>query len=161
MQGGGEWGSVIVSALIATQSILLPMGVVCSTALSHLTLQGEEAWKRKVKAWMVNDSALFLASCIGEEERFSVGDPPPHSYSFRLPRWLSGKEPACQCRSCRRCGFDPWVRKIPWRRKWQISLVFLPGESHGWRSLADSGCSPWGLKRVRRYRVTVQAGIQP
>ena len=35
----------------------------------------------------------------------------------------------------RRCGFDPWVRKIPWRRAWQRSLVFLPGESHGQRSL--------------------------
>ena len=33
-----------------------------------------------------------------------------------LPCWLSGKEPACQCRRCR---FNPWVRKIPWRRKWQ------------------------------------------
>ena len=39
----------------------------------------------------------------------------------RLPWWLSGKEPACQCR---RCGFDPWVRKTPWRRKWQPAAVF-------------------------------------
>ena len=39
---------------------------------------------------------------------------------------------------------DPWVRKIPWRRKWQPSLVFLPGESHGQRSLA--GYSPWGCE---------------
>ena len=41
---------------------------------------------------------------------------------------------------------DPWVGKIPWRRKWQLTPVFLPGESHGQRSLA--GCSPWGCKRV-------------
>ena len=40
--------------------------------------------------------------------------------------------------------FDSWVRKIPWRRKWQTTPVFLPGESHGQRSLA--GCSPWGRK---------------
>ena len=46
-----------------------------------------------------------------------------------LPWWLSGKESICQCRSCRRCGFDPWVGKIPWRRKWQPTLVFLPGKS--------------------------------
>ena len=39
--------------------------------------------------------------------------------------------------------FDPWVRKIPWRRKWQPTPVFLPGESYG-QSLA--GCSPWGHK---------------
>ena len=39
-------------------------------------------------------------------------------------------------------GFNPWVRKIPWRRKWQPTPVFLPGESHGRRSLV--GYSPWG-----------------
>ena len=43
-----------------------------------------------------------------------------------LPRWLSGKEPACQHRRLR---FHPWVGKIPWRRKWQPTAVFLPGES--------------------------------
>ena len=37
--------------------------------------------------------------------------------------------------ACGKPGFDPWVRKIPWRRKWQPTPVFLPGESHGWRSL--------------------------
>ena len=46
-----------------------------------------------------------------------------------------------QCRGCKRRGFDPWVRKIPWRRKWQSTLVFLPGESHGQRSLLT--CNPW------------------
>ena len=61
-----------------------------------------------------------------------------------LPRWLSGKEPACQCRRCRRCGFDPWIRKIPWRRKWQPTPAFLLGESHGQRNLA--GSSPWGCE---------------
>ena len=52
----------------------------------------------------------------------------------------SGKEPACQCRRLKRRGFDPWVRKIPWRRAWQLALVFLLGESHGQRSLV--GYSP-------------------
>ena len=42
--------------------------------------------------------------------------------------------------------FDPWFRKIPWRRKWQITPVFLPGESHGQRSLA--GYSSWGHKEL-------------
>ena len=41
---------------------------------------------------------------------------------------------------CKRPGLDPWVRKIPWRRKWQPTPVFLPGESHGRRSLV--GYSP-------------------
>ena len=44
----------------------------------------------------------------------------------------------------KRCGFDPWVRKIPWKRAWQPISVLLPGESHGRRSLA--GYSPQGHK---------------
>ena len=44
----------------------------------------------------------------------------------------------------KRFRFNPWVGKIPWRRAWQPTLVFLPGESHGQRSLA--GYSPKGLK---------------
>ena len=68
-------------------------------------------------------------------------------YLFQeLPRWLSGKESACQCRRCKRCRFDPWVRKIPWRRKWQPTLVFLPGKCHGQRSMVS--CSLWGGKEL-------------
>ena len=48
------------------------------------------------------------------------------------------------CKKHRRCEFNPWVRKIPWRRKWQPIPVFLPGESHGQRNLM--GYSPWGRK---------------
>ena len=61
-----------------------------------------------------------------------------------LPRWLTGKESACQCRRHRRQRFSPWVRKIPWRRKWQPTPVFLPGKSHGQRSLVGHG--PQGHK---------------
>ena len=61
-----------------------------------------------------------------------------------FPGGAVGKEPACQCRRYTTCGFDPWVRKIPWRRAWQPTPVFLPGESHGQRSL--EGYSPWGRK---------------
>jgi len=45
---------------------------------------------------------------------------------------------------CRRPGFDPWVGKILWRREWQPTPVFLPGEFHGQRSLVDY--SPWDCK---------------
>ena len=53
-----------------------------------------------------------------------------------FPGGTSGKGPACQCRRPKRPGFDPWVGKIPWRRAWQPTPVFLSGESHGQRSLA-------------------------
>ena len=60
-----------------------------------------------------------------------------------LPRWFSGKKSACQCRKCR---FDPWIRKIPWRRKWQPTPVFLPGKFHGQKNLV--GYSPWGCREL-------------
>ena len=76
-----------------------------------------------------------------------------------FPVGISGKELASQCRKYKRCRFNPWVRtihkrsrfntwvkKMPWKRAWQPTSVFLPGESHGQRSLA--GYSPWG-GRVR------------
>ena len=70
-----------------------------------------------------------------------------------LPRRLSGKESACQCRRHR---FDPWVGKIPWRRKWQLTLVFLPGKSHGQRSY-----SQWGHKELdTTERLTLIPGSQ-
>ena len=62
---------------------------------------------------------------------------------WELPRWLSGKESACQSR---RHGFDPWVEKIPWRRKWHPTPVFLPGKSHRQRNLVRY--SPWGCKEL-------------
>ena len=58
----------------------------------------------------------------------------------------SGKEPSCQCRRHKRHRFDSCLGKIPWKRKWQPTPVFSPGEAHGQMSL--EGCSPWGRIRV-------------
>ena len=63
-----------------------------------------------------------------------------------FPAGASGKEHACQCRRLKRHGFNPWVRKIPWSRKWQPNSSPLAGESHRQRSLV--GCSPWGHKEL-------------
>ena len=63
-----------------------------------------------------------------------------------FPDGASGKEPTCQHRRLKGFRFDPWVGTIPWRRKWQPTPVFLPGESHGQRSLV--GFSPWGHKEL-------------
>ena len=70
---------------------------------------------------------------------------------FGLPGSFSGKESACQCK---RPGFDPWVRKIPWRRKWQPTPVLLPGKSRGQRSLVDY--ISWGRERVEHDLATKQ-----
>ena len=58
---------------------------------------------------------------------------------------LAVKDPPANERDVKRRGFNPGVRKIPWRRKWQPAPVFLPGKFHGQRGLADY--SPWGCKK--------------
>ena len=77
---------------------------------------------------------------------------------MRPPRWCCGKEPSCQCRRHKRCRFDPWVRKSPWRRAWQPTPVFLPTESHGQRGL--TGYSPQGHEESDKTEVTWHACTQ-
>ena len=64
-----------------------------------------------------------------------VACPPPRDLTDPGIKSSSLTSPPCNAE------FNPWVGKIPWRRKWQPTPVFLPGEFHGQRSLA--GCSPW------------------
>ena len=69
-----------------------------------------------------------------------------------FPGDASGKESACQSWRCKRLRFSSSVEKIPQRRAWHSTPVFLPGEFHGQRSLA--GYSPWGFKRLGHKLVT-------
>ena len=69
-----------------------------------------------------------------------------------FPSGASDKEPACQCRRCKRRRFDPWVGKICWRRARQPTPVFLPEKSHGQRSLV--GYSPQGFKELGTTEMT-------
>ena len=71
--------------------------------------------------WRPPGSCCKLLSCCG------------------LPWWLI-------CLQCGRPGFDPWLGKIPWRRKWRPTPVLLPGKFHGQRSLV--GYSPWGCEEL-------------
>ena len=80
--------------------------------------------------------ALFLATCGVLFSFFQLQMQTPG-----LPWWLRLSSVRLQCRRPR---FDPWVEKVPQRRKWQPTPVLLPGKSQGWRGLV--GCSPWGLK---------------
>ena len=78
-------------------------------------LQGvPTSWRRQNH---INEQIFVNESCVG------------------FPWWLSGEKSTRQCRRHKRLGFHPWVRKIPWRRKWQTTPVFLPGESHGQKRL--------------------------
>ena len=69
-----------------------------------------------------------------------------------VPPWKRTRLPS------RRCRFDPWAGKILWRRAWQPTPIFLPGESHGQRSLA--GYSPQGRRRVRDDLTTKQQKLK-
>ena len=82
-------------------------------------------WPIKKSYFYLNESTLNLCTNTG------------------LP---SGEEPACQYKRRRRCRFNPWIGKIPWRRKWQPNPVFLPRKFHWQRSLA--GYSPQGCKEL-------------
>ena len=64
---------------------------------------------------------------------------------FGLPSWLRWSR---ICMHCKRPWFHPWVRKIPWKREWLLTPVFLPRESHGQRSLVGYGL--WGRKGLDR-----------
>ena len=69
-------------------------------------------------------------------------------YHFIIPKCTSGKEPACQCRRHKRCGFHPWVRKIPWRRAGN-ALQYPCLGIHGQSSLV--GYSPWGSQNSQTW----------
>ena len=71
---------------------------------------------------------------------------------MEFPGGASGKESACQCRNH---GFDPCVRKIPWRRKWQPALVFLAWKIP-WTERSPAGYNPWGCKRIGHNLATKQ-----
>ena len=61
-----------------------------------------------------------------------------------FPGGASGKEPTCQCRGHKIHSFDPWVEKIPWRRAWQPTPVFLPGMDRGaWQATVHRVTESW------------------
>ena len=103
--------------------------------LSPWTIRERAVYLSKLLNQVVLPLRLFTdtmsSSCISQA---SLDLPSPLN---SIPWWLSCKEPLCQCRRPR---FDPWVGKIPWRNEWLPTAVFLPGESHGQRSL--EGYSP-------------------
>ena len=87
-----------------------------------------------------------------------------------FPGGFIGKEPARQCRRHEKCRFDSWLGKIHWRRAWQPTPVFLPGEFHGQRSLAGyslwghrvghnwSNLAQWEWQRLRRIFLRISKG---
>ena len=105
-----------------------------------------------VRSWGTFKNNIGFGSSVQLNYRGQVGPFKACSFSMGFPGGTSSKEPACQCRRHKRRGFDPWVKKIPWRRKWQPTPVFLPGESRGERSLVGYG--PWGRTELDTTEAT-------
>ena len=94
---------------------------------------------------MVNDVQPIIMEVIVSAQQSKIRKQPisffsPLSLGFRVAQMVKN------CLQCRRPGFDPWFGTIPWRRAWQPTPVFLPGESHGQKSLV--GYSPSGHKKT-------------
>ena len=116
-----------------------------STKRRHLIINPRGAWQRG-REWRDLAKVSFPHFLIKNTDSF-LHLRKHHIYFAWISRvwdFRGGSDGKSICLQCRRPRFNLWVRKIPWRRKWQPIPVFLPGESHGWRSLG--GYSPWGLK---------------
>ena len=107
---------------------------VCKVMYAHLLTTGPRGEPDCVSSIRSN-----VLQGNGQDTNCILLNPEHLKYVFSGDAVVKKKKSACQYRRRR---FDPWVGKIPWRRKWQPPPVFLPGESHGQRSLV--GYSPWG-----------------
>ena len=101
----------------------------------------------------INGCNLFLSQVLPLKNRTNQKQQQPWQESlkelakalslFVIPWWLRWER---ICLQCRRSGFNPWVRKVPWRREWLPTPVFLSGEFYGQRSLA--GYNPQGHREA-------------
>ena len=111
-------------------------------SLLHMTLHCLVTYELKTQViWTLSPPHNLCYDCIGVQFIYFF----PIGNITAFPGGANGKESTCQGRRCKRLRYDPWVRKIPWRRKWQPTPVFLPGKFYGQRSLA--GYSLWDHKK--------------
>ena len=129
-------------------------GILQARILEWVAISFSNAWKWKVnvkslsRVWLLVTpwTAAYEALSMGfSRQEYWSGVPQPSPFLknttalMGLPGGTSGKEPICHCRRHKRCGFNPWIRKIPWSKNWQSTPLVLPGESHGQRSLMEYG----------------------
>ena len=130
-----------ISHILSTKGCFF---LVCSTP-EH---SGE--FSVHLESWPIT---RLLVKSFGTGEGYRIGNHTEGELGF--PGSARGKEPASQCRWHKRGGFDPWVGKIPWKKAWQPTPVFLPGEFHGQGSLV--GYSSQGRKKSNIAEVTEHA----
>ena len=111
-----------------------------------------EAWNRREESGLKEKTTwrnLWVSGLLGTKGETGSNQEPPNSQGDRKQKNINyygttGGPDDRLCLQCGRTGIDPWVRKIPWRRIWQPTSVFLPCESCGQTTTA--GYSPWGGK---------------
>ena len=156
-----------LDSILISRDITLPTKVRLVKAMVFpVVMDGCESWTvRKPESQRTDASELWCwrillrAPWTARRSNQSILKEITHEYSLEglmlklkltdswakgFPGGASGEEPSCQSRRHKRYRFDPWVRKIPWRRACQPTPVFLPGESQGQRNLV--GYNPWGSK---------------
>ena len=137
-----------------SDSLAIPWNVACQALLS-MKFSRQEYWRGLPfpspgdlpNSGIEPGSPALQADSLLTELLLEIANLPTG-----FPGGISGKEPVYQRRRLKRPAFDPYVGKIPWRRAWQPTPVFLPGESHGQRCLA--GYSPWGRKELDTTEAT-------
>ena len=124
----GTWAGPLEGHLLSSLCSFLPRMPSKPVALLNGEYQSHQ--------WSFRASGLPLPPKRCAKTEWGVTPPKIHMLRLTphvmmlLPWWLSGKESALQCRKCRRLRFNSWIRKIPWRRAWQPTLLFLPGDSY-------------------------------
>ena len=103
------------------------------------------------------DKAAWQATVMESQRAGHVWEM-KHTHSHRTHSLPLPRRVFLQSQRHRRWGFDPWVGIILWRRNWELTPVFLPGKSHGQRSLV--GYSPWGHKELDTTEATEHACIE-
>ena len=101
--------------------------------VNYISLLKHKMTQLNLKSWGANPKDIIVLDETQYYQRAENHSLQDHCIfvivTCNFPDDNSGKEPACQCRSCKRCSFNPWVGKIPWKRKWQPTPAFLPGDS--------------------------------
>ena len=120
-----------MSLLFICRLALLPHKTLVQWTTNHCRLSCHQRHNRRYAGVLW----CLIITTVNIRKHFLI---PQLRLRYRRLRWYR------ICLQCSRLGFDLWVRKIPWRRKWLPTPVFLPGKSHGQESLV--GCSPWGYK---------------
>ena len=155
----GIWWSLWWISALITEALGIMLGLVEKQSTWALCAgNSRSSWEEKAKLWHAGLPSIVGKALLYPEVQLykPASADTVTSQSYVTLSFPVVKNWPANAGDTGNCEFDPWVWKIPWRRAWQPTPVFLPGESHGQRSLA--GCSSWG-RRVRQDWATESRAV--